>query len=205
MSASVTGPEQRARGLARALRERLDAPQREQVGTWARRLLEIRAGRQPPPLKAWRALDATSDAVAALLVDTGRGLVELAWTDRGWPARVGIAAGGTALAAVAGAGAGMAAAGGTVAVPLWIVFGGGAPVARLLAEELAPASSSPSTDGKPLTTEEDGPLVEADWEWDAPQLASSVPRRPAEPGEPLWRVFRGAYRDARDRQRRPAE
>lgn len=202
MSAPVTGPEQRARSIARALRERLDAPQRAQVGTWARRLLEIRTGRQPPPLKAWRALDATSDAVAALLIDAGRGLVEPAWTDRRWPARAGIAAGGAALAAVAGAGAGVAAAGGTVAIPLWIVFGGGAPVARLLAEELAPASTPPSMDGERAPTVEDGPLVEAEWEWDAPRLASAIPRRTAAPGEPLWHVFRSAYRDARDRQRR---
>lgn len=205
MSAPVTGPEQRARGLARALSERLDARQREQVGTWARRLLEIRAGRQPSPLKVWRALDATSDAVAALLTGAGRGLVELAGTDHGGSARVGIAAGGLALAAAAQAGAGVAAAGGTVAVPLWIVFGGGAPVARLLAEEMAPGDPARSGDGERRVAEEDGPLVDAEWEWDAPRLASSAPRRSAAPDQPLWRVFRGAYRDARDRQRRPTE
>lgn len=203
MSAPVTGPEQRARGLARALRERLNAPQREQVGTWARRLLEIRAGRQPSPVKAWRALDATSDAVAALLVDAGRGLVELAGTDRGWPARAGIAAGGVAIAAAARAGAGVAAAGGTMAVPLWMVFGGGGGVARLLVEEMAPGDPARSGDGEGWVAEEDGPLLDAEWEWDAPRLASSTPRRPASPDQPLWRVFRGAYRDARDRQRRP--
>lgn len=204
MSAPVTGTEQRARGLARALRERLDDPQRAQLGAWARRLLEIRAGRAIPPLKAWRALDATSDAVAALLADAGRGLVELAWTDRSWPARAGFAAGGAVLAAVAGTGAASVAAGSALAVPLWVVFGGGASVARLLAEEMAPRDHAVPGEASRRAAGDDGLTVEAEWEWDAPRLSASTARRAGRSDEPLWRVFGRAYRDARTRQQGPA-
>lgn len=191
MSAPVTGAEQRTRGIVRALHERLDDAQRAQVGAWARRLLEIRAGRDLPPLKAWRTLDATSDAVASVLMDAGRGLVDLAAADRNWAARLGMAAGGAAVAAVA--------AGSALAVPLWVVFGGGAPAARLLADEMAPAGGAAPADEHRTTAEDDGLVVDGEWEWDAPRLAASNPRRPASPDEPLWRVFGRAYRDARTR------
>jgi hypothetical protein len=186
----VTGAEQRTRGIVRALHERLDDTQRAQVGAWARRLLEIRAGRDLPPLKAWRTLDATSDAVASVLMDAGRGLVDLAAADRDWATRLGMAAGGATVTVMA--------AGSALAVPLWVVFGGGAPAARLLAEEMAPVGTSPGDD-EHRPAEDDGLTVDGEWEWDAPRLAAANPRRPASPGEPLWHVFRRAYRDARTR------
>lgn len=60
----------------------------------------------------------------------------MAWDERGTKSRFGIAGAGVGLAVFGTKGAGIAALGGAIGVPLWIVLGAGAYFAPVLIEEL---------------------------------------------------------------------
>lgn len=61
----------------------------------------------------------------------------LGWDERGTKSRFGIAGAGIGLAVFGGQGAGIAALGGAIGVPLWVVLGAGAYFAPVLIDELA--------------------------------------------------------------------
>ena len=64
-------------------------------------------------------------------------LKRIGWDDRSKNARYGIGVGGIALLLFGGQGAGIAALGGGIGVPLWIVLGAGATSAGVLQDELS--------------------------------------------------------------------
>lgn len=197
---------QTTRAVIRRLDERLQPEQRRAVVEWAQQMLRIRDEPGAPLRKARRALEATyrSDVVVAVLSTTVGTVRQIAWSDRSWSARLGLGAAAVTLTTLGGKGAGIAAMGGAVGVPLWMVLGAGGSFAGMLVDELSKARSP-----KPrVETADHGiEIVDAEWEpLDGPDVPSSsfrvVPasdQRQAR--EPLWRVFQRAYRDARARQR----
>lgn len=83
----------------------------------------------------------------------GTGLVavavkDLAWDNRGLPARMGISAAILAAIAFGGQGAGIAALGTAIGVPLWVVFGAGAAFIGDLYERLSGSKHQPKTTHK---------------------------------------------------------
>jgi hypothetical protein len=175
---------------------RLPEADRRALLAWANRLLELRASRGGALKKALQALrvDDAARALAPLLRATGTLAAGLAWRDRSWEARLGVGAAGLTVAAIGGVGAGAAAAGAAVGLPLWIVLGTGDGFATRLAAEVERSLVAQPTPPRPALPD-DGPVVEAEWEFASGPSSATAPAR-----EPLLNVFQRAYRRARERQ-----
>jgi hypothetical protein len=125
--------------IVRALDQQLDVAQRQKVLSWARALLDIRTGTGSARSKAIAAINVArrSGVIGELLERMVAMASEAGWKNRGWPARLGLAAALVTVATVGTGNAGIAALGGAVGVPLWIVLGAGGTLAGTLVEELA--------------------------------------------------------------------
>lgn len=119
---------------------------REALRIWAGALLDLRNKDMPVTAKAKEAVLITSRAkvVWPLLKTVSKQVKRHGWDNRSTSQRLGIGAAGSALALFGPAQAGIAALGGAVAVPLWVVFGAGAMFARHLYEELSQQQSGSS-------------------------------------------------------------
>lgn len=111
--------------------EQIDA-----LRAWAQAMLDIKASHQPALQKAKAAILASTDrqALAPLLHVAWREMKRVGWTERGLPARMAIGA-ATAALTVSGQGAGIAALGGAIGVPLFVVFGAGGALAGVIIDE----------------------------------------------------------------------
>ena len=192
------------RALARELASHVADADRPVLLHWARRMGAIRAADTPPLGKVRDALEATyrAEVALALLSGAGRSIRDIALGDRSWGARLGLGAAAVGALAVGAQGAGIAALGGAVGVPLWMVLGAGGRFAGMLVDELERARGAiPRT--RPADASVDGDVVDAEWEF-APadeQPAGILPPPDGAADAPLWSVFRRAWRDARRRQR----
>jgi hypothetical protein len=81
-------------------------------------------------------LSASSRVIVAAVKIVGREVKRHGWDNRSRPARLGMGAAAGAVAFFGGKGAGIAALGGAVGVPLWVVFGAGGAFAGVLYEEI---------------------------------------------------------------------
>lgn len=139
--------------VARPLISDLEHSERERLLSWAQELLRIRES----PLPAWQkgrlALKASikADVALPLLRHFARESRSLGirskkhlWDNRGWGARLGMICLSVGGAVLGGKGAGIAALGGAIGVPLWLVVGAGGVVLGSLIDELSKAPQ-PST------------------------------------------------------------
>lgn len=119
--------------------------ERAKLLAWALRLVQIRNGTGSLLAKGRDALSVTfSEGVAWPVVKlVGNEMRRLAWDDRGLKWRTGfiVAVAGGIL--TGGQGAGIAALGGAIGVPLWLVLGAGGSFLALLYEELV-AKTNPA-------------------------------------------------------------
>ncbi|MGO7769831.1 hypothetical protein ACC736_32870 [Rhizobium ruizarguesonis] len=105
---------------------------------WARLLIDLKDENISGAAKARKAISLTASsrvilpAVKIISVQAKK----LGWNDRTSTQRLGIAAAAGAFALFPGANAGIAALGGAVGVPLWMVFGGGSMFLKVLYDEL---------------------------------------------------------------------
>lgn len=104
---------------------------------WAQEMRTIRNGSAPLIEKAMLAIQVTakSEVLLPLMTVIGSELKRHGWDDRGLPARVAIGAAVAALT-LSGSSAGIAALGGAIGVPLWIVFGAGGAFVGVIIDEL---------------------------------------------------------------------
>lgn len=114
---------------------------------WAKSLLTIRQSSLPVHKKAAAAVKLTRDskAIWPLMKVISRELKRVGWDDRSWKARLGLGAIVATIAAVGNAGAGIAALGGGIGVPLWVVIGAGGTFAGVLVDELTKSLGRPKT------------------------------------------------------------
>jgi hypothetical protein len=112
--------------------------QRTALKAWAGGLLEIRDSDLSPLQKSRSALSLTvSHRILWPIVKSISKATKTQLWDRSTPTlRFGMSAAAVSLAVFGGGTAGIAALGGAVAVPLWVVFGAGAMFARTLYAEL---------------------------------------------------------------------
>ena len=124
--------------LATKLVENSSVSERVALHIWAGSLIELRERDMPVLAKAKEAVGITLKAklVWPVLKAVSRQIKQHGWENRTISQRFGIATAGTAFAVFGGSNAGIAALGGAVAVPLWVVFGAGAMFARHLYEQL---------------------------------------------------------------------
>ena len=101
-------------------------------------LLEIRASEMGRigKVRSTYAVTANKDVIVSAMKFTFRELKRIGWDDRQNVSRAGILGAGIAVATVGGQAAGLAAFGGAIAVPLWIVFGAGAMFAETMRAEI---------------------------------------------------------------------
>lgn len=139
--------EDQQRQLAISVVRDATAADREALRVWAGALLDLRSENLSVTAKAKEAVRITSRAkvVWPLLKSVSKQVRKHGWENRSTSQRLGIGAAGTALALFGPANAGIAALGGAVAVPLWVVFGAGAMFARHLYEEIARQQRGGST------------------------------------------------------------
>lgn len=153
MNTDTAPRQERAVEIVRSVVADVKDDERAALLAWARELLRVRESSLPVVRKARLALRATATAeVAKPLVQVlgrqgktlGIRTKQLVWDDPGWIARTGLA--GVAVGALffGGEGAGIAAFGGAIGVPLWLVLGAGGVVLGALIEELS-RQSAPTT------------------------------------------------------------
>lgn len=126
------------RDLAVAVIERATNTERETLLRWAKELLAIRETPLSTFGKMTRAISITieSGAILPFIKTTGLEIKRIGWDERSLPARIGLSAAAFTTLLLSGEGAGIAALGGAISVPLWIVFGAGGAFAGALIEEL---------------------------------------------------------------------
>jgi hypothetical protein len=144
---------ERALTIARRVVAETSEVDRRALLAWAEELLRIRESTLTVAQKARAALRASLRTEVAtpllhVLAEESRDLgirsKKVLWDDRGWGAR--LALGGITLGTVAfgSQGAGIAALGGAIGVPLWLVLGAGGAFLGCLIEELR-GKSPPTT------------------------------------------------------------
>ncbi|MBC5786395.1 hypothetical protein H8N03_25895 [Ramlibacter sp. USB13] len=112
--------------------------ERQALLVWMLQLLQIRDGSLSTFRKGQEALRVTlqSQVIWPMVKILGHELKRIGWDERGTKGRAGVIGVGLGVTLFGGQGAGIAALGGAIGVPLWIVLGAGAYFAAGLVEEL---------------------------------------------------------------------
>ncbi|MBY5374607.1 hypothetical protein ELG72_28005 (plasmid) [Rhizobium leguminosarum] len=136
--------------LAIAIVESATRTEADSLRDWARLLIDVKDENISAAAKARKAisLTASSRVILPAMKIISAQAKKHGWDDRTSSQRLGIAASAGAFALFPGANAGIAALGGAVGVPLWLVFGGGSMFLKVLYDELAkpPEQASGVTD-----------------------------------------------------------
>jgi len=105
---------------------------------WARLLIHLKEEDMSAGAKARKAisLTASSKVILPAMKIISAQAKKHGWDNRTSTQRLGIAAAAGAFSLFPGANAGIAALGGAVGVPLWVVFGGGSMFLKVLYDEL---------------------------------------------------------------------
>ncbi len=129
--------------LAQRVWEQTAPAEREALLTWLRDLAKIRDSGDTLPSRAYQALSCTlsSKAVWPLVKQLGRETKRLGWDERSSRWRAFLGGSGAGLLLLGTQGAGIAALGGAIGVPLWLVVGSGAAVLDALIDSSGGGSS----------------------------------------------------------------
>ena len=105
---------------------------------WANGLQTIKHAEVDTLEKAKRAIMLTvnSGAIQPFLAFLGIEIKRVGWDERGLPERMALSAAAAAALLFSGQGAGIAALGGAIGVPLWVVFGAGGAFVGVLIKEV---------------------------------------------------------------------
>ncbi|TAX37067.1 hypothetical protein LZK82_02900 [Rhizobium leguminosarum] len=134
--------------LAIAIVQSATRSEADALRDWARLLINLREEDISTAAKTRKAISLTASskvilpAMKIISVQAKRH----GWDNRTSTQRLGIAAAAGAFAVFPGANAGIAALGGAVGVPLWMVFGGGSMFLKFLYDELMKRPDEPSSE-----------------------------------------------------------
>jgi hypothetical protein len=140
-SKSVAVPGQQ---LATVYLDQASDQERAALLFWATQLMAIRNAELSKVDKAKQAIKLTIDSGAVLPFVTflGSELKRVGWDQRGLPERLALSAAAVTALTFSGQGAGIAALGGAIGVPLWVVFGAGGALAGVIVDEIKRRYSS---------------------------------------------------------------
>ena len=129
--------------LAMAYLDQASDPEHDALLFWATQLMIISDSNLPALDKAKKAIKLTIDSGAILpfLKFLGSEVKRIGWDERGLPERLALSTAAVAALLFSGQGAGIAALGGAIGVPLWVVFGAGGAFAGVIIEEAKRRSS----------------------------------------------------------------
>jgi len=135
------------RQLAVTIAKQVSQSEGDEIREWAAKLLEIRGEPISAPMKAKKALTLTakSKVVLPALKIIAKQSKKYGWDNRSAAQRIGMGAAAVGITVFGGANAGIAALGGAVGVPLWMVLGGGAMFAKYLIDEITQKDTSGAT------------------------------------------------------------
>ena len=136
------------RELALKVANDASAEEREKLALWLEGLLEIKNADLSPYNKSREAISFTAKqkVVLPLIRSIARLVKKHLWDSRGAKGRFGLIGAGVGVMFFSGQSAGIAALGGAVGLPLWIVFGAGGAFAGVLLEELSAKKHSNDSD-----------------------------------------------------------
>ncbi|MGO7666550.1 hypothetical protein ACC697_29370 [Rhizobium ruizarguesonis] len=128
----------RQRQLAISIAGSVTRTEADALRDWARLLIELKDEKMSATAKARKAisLTASSGVILPAMKIISAQAKKHGWDNRTSTQRLGIAAAAGAAALFPGANAGIAALGGAVGVPLWMIFGGGSMFLKVLCDEL---------------------------------------------------------------------
>ncbi len=129
--------EKKAQNLALVVLEQASEQEQSALARWAEALMQIRMSNLSAFDKAKRSIAVTIDSktILPLVKFAGAELKRIGWSERSLPGRFTIGAIVAALT-LSGSGAGIAALGGAIGLPLWVVFGAGGAFAGVVIEEV---------------------------------------------------------------------
>lgn len=163
--------------LAVAVVDQASALERQVLLKWAQQLVAIRDSDMSTLEKAKSSIATTyeSEAIWPLLNLLGRELKRIGWDERSLPARIGLSAAALALVLPGQGAAGLAALGGAIGVPLWVVFGAGGAFLGVIIEEInkQPPAAAPNTSTEKII---EGEVLEKN------AVSAKRVRRPGKPG-----------------------
>lgn len=135
------------RRLAVTIAKQVSQSEGDEIREWAAKLLEIRGEAISAPMKAKKALTLTAKSKVLLpaLKIIAKQSKKYGWDNRSATQRIGMGAAAVGITIFGGANAGIAALGGAVGVPLWMVLGGGAMFAKYLIDEITQKDTSGAT------------------------------------------------------------
>lgn len=123
--------------LATAYLDQATNEERAVLLFWAQQLVAIRGADLSALEKAEKAILLTieSGAILPFVTFLGSEIKRVGWDERGLPERLALSAAAAAALVFSGQGAGIAALGGAIGVPLWVVFGAGGAFAGVIVDE----------------------------------------------------------------------
>lgn len=123
--------------LATAYLDQASSEERAALLFWATQLINIRGANLPAFEKAKKAIRLTieSGAILPFVTFLGAEIKRVGWDERGLAERLALSAAAAAALVFSGQGAGIAALGGAIGVPLWVVFGAGGAFAGVIIDE----------------------------------------------------------------------
>lgn len=122
---------------------------RQLIHTWLSALVVIRNSTVSRREKIAAAIEVTRP-VAGLLSKLGFERIKpKIWDERSWMTRIGLGAAVVTAASIGSEGAGIAALGGAIGVPLWILFGSGGALVGAVLDKIKVGSSDPQTKPEP--------------------------------------------------------
>jgi hypothetical protein len=127
-----------ARDFAQRVAQVTTAEEQTALLGWMKDLLAVRSGKESEITKAIQALKLTANSKTLwpVLKVLGAEAKHYGWDDRSLKARFGIVGAAAGVVVFGWAGAGIAALGGAIGLPLWIVLGAGGLAAGAIVEEL---------------------------------------------------------------------
>ena len=164
MEPDETSNPSRTREIAVRVIDAANPTERELLADWARQLVEIKNSNLSKFEKGKRAvlLSTSSKTLLPLMKVLAVELKRVGWDERGWSARLGLAGIITGVLVFSGQGAGIAALGGAIGVPLWVVLGAGGAFAGQLIEAANRRKQAPQATSQARTKVVDGEVVERD-------------------------------------------
>lgn len=121
--------------------------EKEALRVWIEKMLEIKASKLPTVTKSSKAITVTlkSKVILPIIKLMAREIKRHGWDDRSTKSRFGLIGVGGGMVAFGSQAAGIAALGGAIGVPLWVLTAAGATFVGVLYEEITGKKPSPKT------------------------------------------------------------